>query len=68
MKEGCHSPSFDDSVMSRSVATDFLLYCDRLPLLPLIGSSYMAGVRSNSAVNAVNLHVVVVAQPYRWRS
>lgn len=36
--------TFDDSTMSRTIVTDFQLVCDRLPLLPTVASSYMAGV------------------------
>ena len=35
---------YDTSIMSRTVVSDFGLICDRLPMLPVVASSYMAGV------------------------
>ena len=40
----CSGYSFDASVMRDTVVTDHGLVCDRLPLLPVVGSSYMAGI------------------------
>ena len=40
----CSGYSFDASVMRSTVVTDHGLVCGRLPLLPVVGSSYMAGI------------------------
>ena len=40
----CSGYTFDASVMRDTVVTDHGLVCDRLPLLPVVGSSYMAGI------------------------
>ncbi len=42
--DACTGLAFDSSVMRRTVVTDFGLVCDRQWLVPLISSSYMAGV------------------------
>ncbi len=42
--DGCSSIAYDEGVMRETLVTDFDLVCDRLPLLPTIGSSYMSGV------------------------
>ena len=36
--------------MRDTVITDYDLVCDRLPLLPVIGSSYMAGIMIASVI------------------
>ena len=46
----CAAYSFGTSVMRDSVVTDYDLVCDRLPLLPVIGSSYMAGIMIASLI------------------
>ena len=43
-EDSCHAYAFDDSVMTTTLVTDFDLVCDRLSLVPVITSSYMAGV------------------------
>ncbi len=48
--EACGNYSFDGSVMSRSVSADFRLVCDRKSMLPVINSSYMAGVREETVL------------------
>lgn len=40
----CQSFSFETTPFEETIVTDFNLVCDRLSLLPLIASSYMAGV------------------------
>ena len=40
----CNDIKFDDDVMSRTVVTSFGLVCDRIPLVPTVASSYIAGV------------------------
>lgn len=40
----CQTFSYDGTVMARSIVTHFNLVCARLPLLPLVSSTYMAGV------------------------
>ena len=48
--DACSAHSFDTSVMRDTVVTDHDLVCGRLPLLPVVGSSYMAGIMIASVV------------------
>ncbi len=46
--EACGNFSFDQTVMIRSITTDFRLVCDRKSMVPAINSSYMAGVKKKT--------------------